>query len=993
MQKPTSHLLTRTIGLVCAVAVTLVATLALVSYTLVTSRFGALETKDMDTLVQRAVNGLETVRRTVEATSRDWAFWDDSYQFVQDGNQSFIDNNLSAASFKNLRANFLMFLDDQGQPRHGHYFDLVAESATSEDAEVTATLATTPALQLHAATELQSHVSGYVVTASGKPLVAAGAAILTSQNQGPIRGTLLMGRYLDTAAVERLAEELRLSLRLHPYNAMRTRFPAEEIRRQGFPFRANLVRVVDDRTVAGYAVLPDLEGRPALVVEVIKEREMYAQGMALWRQHALFATILGLMFLALLLMLLHRLVLRRLTEISAQVQHIANRGRPEQRLTIRGNDEISFLATRINAMLDGLALYRAAQKENEQYLKNLLDSISCGVLVRDGETRAVTDINQTGAEMLGLPPEEITGTVCHAFVQPAWAGELASSGRPEQDEGRECLVRRADGSELPVLKRASAVQRDGRQYLIESFIDIRSLKQTERELKVSEAKYRRFFEEDLTGDFISTPDGRILDSNSAFARMLGFDSVAEVLETNMVDHYFSAADRQATLDRINREGMVERMEWKLRHRVTGQPVFCIGNAIARYDVRGVPQEYQVYLFDDTRRVVLEKEMRQKQKLEAIGTLAGGIAHDFNNILGGIVGYTEIVLRDLGKAASPRIGGYLGNVLTACERARGLIRQILAFSRQSDMERRPVAMRQAVEDVIQLVRATLPATIAIAKELKSHSAVLGDQAQIHQVLLNLCTNAGHAMRETGGTLTLSLEDVTLDAGFTAQYQDLEPGDYVRIQVSDTGQGIPSHLLGRIFDPFFTTKRQGEGTGLGLSMVHGIVTAMKGVVTVQSTVGRGSLFSIFLPLLENEEAFIQVEEGQAPIGSERIVYIDDDAFLAEIGKQMLIGLGYSVTEFVDSGEALLYISEHQATIDLVITDMTMPGPTGLDLARTLRQQGLSLPVILCTGHSSLLSAEEAAASGIADVLLKPVTVNAIARMVRAVLDQTRGDSRSR
>jgi len=382
---------------------------------------------------------------------------------------------------------------------------------------------------------------------------------------------------------------------------------------------------------------------------------------------------------------------------------------------------------------------------------------------------------------------------------------------------------------------------------------------------------------------------------------------------------------------------------------------------------------------------LQTQLLQVQKMEAIGTMAGGIAHDFNNILAGIIGYAEIVLRNLSGEQNQENQQYVRNILIAGERARGLIQKILTFSRQTETERRPLRVQRAISEVLQLIRVSLPSTISIEHHFDSQATVLADPIQLHQVFMNLCANAGHEMKEHGGTLTITMDDVFLDTDFTNRYPEITIGKYVRIELADTGKGIHPKLLERIFEPFFTTKKIGEGTGMGLSMVHGIIRDMHGLIIVESQEGRGTRFTIYLPITDEEEVIAAVEPEPIPVGNEHVVYVDDEQFLVEIGSEILRGLGYQVTGFTHSDEALQYLVEHSPEVDVVISDMTMPKLTGLELAHNLHQFDARLPVIICTGHNEGLSQRDIASMGIHAILLKPVTVNKLAVAVRDVLDK--------
>ena len=370
-------------------------------------------------------------------------------------------------------------------------------------------------------------------------------------------------------------------------------------------------------------------------------------------------------------------------------------------------------------------------------------------------------------------------------------------------------------------------------------------------------------------------------------------------------------------------------------------------------------------------------------MEAIGTLAGGIAHDFNNILSSVLGYTELALDDAEEGT--RLRTNLKTVLSAGERARDLVQQILAFSRQSEKTFGPIQVKLITKEALKLLRAILPTTIEIRQDIQSDSMVLGDPTQIHQILLNLCTNADHAMREKGGILEVTLVDVELDSLFTAKHPDIKPGTHLRLMVRDTGRGIPPLILDRIFDPFFTTKDKSEGTGMGLSVVHGIVKAHGGAITVQSEPGKGAIFNVFLPVIEKTIVREAPIEKSIPTGTERVLVVDDEEALVNTHRQMLEGLGYEVVTRTSSIEALELFKARPDRFDLVITDMTMPNLTGSELALKLAKIRPDIPIILCTGFSHEITAEKSKEMGIKEFLLKPILREVMAETVRRVLDE--------
>jgi PAS domain S-box-containing protein len=426
--------------------------------------------------------------------------------------------------------------------------------------------------------------------------------------------------------------------------------------------------------------------------------------------------------------------------------------------------------------------------------------------------------------------------------------------------------------------------------------------------------------------------------------------------------------------------------WEGKNPITGKWYINYDRAIKWVDGRFVRLQIAT---DITRIKDLEKEslriqaqLQQAQKMEAIGTLAGGIAHDFNNILSAVIGYTEIALADVPEGNSQHRN--LQEVLKAGSRARDLVKQILTFSRQTEQELKPVQINQIIRETLKLLRASLPTTVKISHDIQSDSAVLADPTQIHQVIMNLFTNAAHAMRASGGQLKIDLTDVVLGGNFIEQHPYLSPGAYVKLRVTDSGHGMEKAILDRIFDPFFTTKDRGEGTGMGLAVVLGIVKSHGGTITVDSEPQRGSTFNVFLPIIMQEVDLDIRSKEPVPTGTERILFIDDEKSLVDLGQQILERLGYDVTIRTSSVEALELFMEQPDKFDLVITDMTMPNMTGDDLAARLMNIRADVPVILCTGYSERISRERAHELGIKEFILKPIVMRELAKKVRKVLD---------
>ena len=381
---------------------------------------------------------------------------------------------------------------------------------------------------------------------------------------------------------------------------------------------------------------------------------------------------------------------------------------------------------------------------------------------------------------------------------------------------------------------------------------------------------------------------------------------------------------------------------------------------------------------------LEEQLQQARKMEAIGTLAGGIAHDFNNILAVIIPYTHLALEEL--EGHPESQEYLIQILTAADRAKNLVQQILAFSRRQRQERQVIDLQPVVTEALKLLRSALPSTIEIVQRLNPTPPVLADSTQIHQVVMNLCNNAEHAMRGRSGRLEITLEPKTVDEAFVNQYPGLRPGRYARLCVRDNGCGMPAELLDRIFEPFFTTKEPGQGTGLGLSVVHGIIKSHDGIILVQSQPGQGTEFQIFLPVQEKIQTVPAPESKPAPPGAgQQILLVDDEPSICNVLNQMLSRAGYLVTAHTDPQQALKEFLARPAAFDLLFTDLTMPGLTGVELAQKVFEIRPDLPVVITTGFGGDVVAEATAHTHIVRVLEKPVSPGIVNDIMHESPDQ--------
>jgi len=401
------------------------------------------------------------------------------------------------------------------------------------------------------------------------------------------------------------------------------------------------------------------------------------------------------------------------------------------------------------------------------------------------------------------------------------------------------------------------------------------------------------------------------------------------------------------------------------------------------DRAGKTTSFVVIWRDVTEAKLLERRLRESQKLEAIGTLAGGIAHDFNNILSSIIGFAMLAMDQVTK--NSQLHSDLEKIYNAGVRARELVSQILTFSRQKEQEKRPIRIEPIIKESLKLLRASLPSTIEIRQNIAPDlGTILADPTQIHQVFMNLCTNAAQAMEEKGGVLEVSLSNVELDSDFAYNHPGVTPGPHVKLTVRDTGKGMEPEVLEHIFEPYFTTKEQTGGTGLGLALVHGIVTSHNGTMTVQSEPGKGSTFEVYFPVTEEKPAEEVPKSDDSSRGVENILFVDDEHDLIEVGRRILEGMGYKVVTKTSSLEALDLFREDPDKFDIVITDLTMPFMPGDELAEELVRIRHDIPVILYTGYGDKISDEKLKKKCIQAYLKKPLLKSELAETIRRVLN---------
>jgi len=666
-------------------------------------------------------------------------------------------------------------------------------------------------------------------------------------------------------------------------------------------------------------------------------------------------------------------------------------------------------------------------KTTGDYLRTVFNHVYDAIFIHDTDGKII-DVNDKLLEMYRVSRvEAIDSYIIADYSAPEnpveglfvrWAKVMAG-----EDQFFEWKAKRPrDGSVFDVEVFLTKLRLPAGDFVLASVRDITERKRTEEALQESERRFRSLVE--TTSDWVweTDPRGVYTYSSPKAKELLGWDP-EELIGKKPFDHMpgeeaerVAALCREIAKSRKSFSGLQNVVLHKDGHEVvletSGVPVFDANGKFTGYrgidrdvterkraaeELRKAYDELELRVqertaelrkaYESLERAMKEQEraeeqVRRSQKMKAIGTLAGGIAHDFNNILAGIIGFTEMVRDEMPRES--REYQRLGLVLKGAYRGRDLVKQILTFSRKTDHEQVPVSLSTIVEEGLKMLRPLLPATIEMRLNvLPGDDTILGDPAQIHQVLMNLCTNGAQAMGRRG-VLEISVSGNHFRKGDHTASAGMKPGDYVTLSVRDTGSGMKPEVLERIFDPFFTTRAKAEGTGLGLSVVHGIVKSHGGFIRVESEPGKGSMFSIHLPKVERKEDLLPQEEPAAGGGRERILFVDDEDILVELNRERLAQLGYEVTATTSVLEAQEIFRKEPGRFDLVIADYTMPDMTGVDLARKLLKARGDIPIILCTGFNDEISADKARKAGIRGFLLKPQSKAELDQTIRRILD---------
>jgi PAS domain S-box-containing protein len=850
-----SSLRGKTLLIILAAMLGLVGGLYTLSRVVLLRGFNHLEEDFARQNLGRASSAIANELDTLERTTSEYASWDQTFEYLHGRNPSYVKTEFPVPTFQQLKVNFVVILDNSGRKIFSKGFSLVTLERTPVPPDLDQHLR--PGSPLLAHTSESSKLSGILMLSSG-PVFIDSHPVLTSESQGPIAGTLIMGRSLDPDEVVRLSSMTHMPLEVQRLDAAPLPSDFSKAAASLSKQRPTMTQPYDLEAVAAYEELFDIYGKPALVVRILLPRSIYQQGQASLLQFLLLLLAASLVFGAVTLYLLERTVLSRIANLTEHITEIGASGDLAARLTTSGSDEIGYLGESINGMLEDLERTQKERYEGEARLEVMIENMPAVLWTTDLNLRFTSSAG-AGLKALGLRKNETVGKSLFEYF-------------------------RTDDPEFaPIAAHRQALAGESITYELEW--------------------QKRVFE------------SHVQPLRSSEGEIIGVVGVA-----------LDITDRQHLLD----------------------------------------------------------QLRQSQKMQAVGELAGGVAHDFNNLLMVVKGHAEMLLDRLPETSSMRHG--IEQMQSASERAAGLTRQLLAFSRRQVLQPRIVDLNEVVAGMIQMVSRLIGANIELSfLPALDLGRVKADPSQMEQVVLNLVVNARDAMPD-GGQLTIETSNIDLDRSYAASHPgELEPGPYVMLTVTDTGCGMDTETQARIFEPFFTTKAQGKGTGLGLATVYGVVKQTGGFIWVYSEVGHGTTFKIHLPrvAVSVEKSFTdQAQSGPAP-GTETILFVEDEESVRELVRDYLGTIGYRVLEAADGVQALALAAAHKGPIHILITDVVMPRLSGRELASRLASERGEMKVLFISGYTDDSVFRHGVLEGGVAFLQKPFNLKSLAQKIREVL----------
>lgn len=838
--------------------------------------FAKLEEQDTRQNLERALSALSDDLSTLDRTTGDYSAWNRTYDFAVHPDPEYAQSELPDGMLIRYRINAILIFNSSGGLLVSKGFDLKTRRVTSVSKSLLEHLSSHTELLHHV--DARSSIVGALLLPEA-PMLVASRPILTADGKGPIHGTLIMGRYLDSSEVNGLAEITHLPLTLHRFDDPRIPADFEAARKSLSSQAPTLIRPLNTDSIGAYLLVQDIYGNPALILNLNLPREIYRQGRASLLQLVLSLLASGFVFVSVTLFLFEKTLLSRVIGLSSSVADIGARGDPSARVSLRGQDELSNLGRAINRMLEALEKSQEDRHASEKRFRSLIEN-SSDMIALVGADGTILYASPSTARILGYPFEEFVGRNAFELIHTEDCEGMRNllAGLLRQPEN-------AASSEFRLL------HKDGSWRWMEG----------------------------SWNNFLSEPDIRAI-----------------------VVNYHDISGRK--------EVEAERRQ-------------------------------------------LEDQLRQAQKMEAVGRLAGGVAHDFNNLLMVIQGQSEMILERL--RPQEALTSSAEQIRKAAARAASLTRQLLAFSRMQVLQPKVLDLNAVLADIGRMLPRLIPENIELALlPCDSLGQVKADQSQMEQVILNLALNARDAMPH-GGKLTIETANVHLDEAYTRRHSGMRPGPYVMLAVSDTGVGMDEETQAHIFEPFFTTKGVGKGTGLGLATVYGVVKQSGGWIWVYSEPGRGSKFKIYVPRVDQaaelEETRKIIETARR--GTETILLVEDQEGVRDLISEFLVNNGYTILSSPNGEEALEVAKRHDGPIHLLLTDVVMPKMSGHELARQLMPIRREMRVLYMSGYPDYAASHRPSLDSGMPILEKPFALNNLACKVREVLEAQPGLTVSR
>jgi two-component system, cell cycle sensor histidine kinase and response regulator CckA len=972
--------------------------------------FLELDAQNAERNIHRAVAAYEREVNHLDRFTHDWSSWDDTYQYAQTGNPKYIEANLNLDTFKDQKLNLIHIYNEKGRLMYGKTIDL----ATEKELPFDPTKELSPAnYQLIIKGSGGRSVGGIILTSYG-PMIISANPILTSTNKGPRHGTMIMGRFLSKELVSLLAEQV--SVDLHAWALDDPSLP--ESKKSIIQFLNDRKRQVKLEEVSAdkinaYRVINDVGGNPAILLQATSPREIMQKGRWAYTLGMLFIIGAGIIMLSAASSAMRFMVLEPISRLTKNILAVSGPEGSAQAFDTDRKDEIGTLSREFSQMIDrlvereknlrqnieNLKLAEEALLESRTRLADIIDFLPDATFAVDLEGKILA-WNHAIEGMTGIPKSEIIGKGDYAYAVPFYGVprpalvdllfENTQTIADQYDFIRKEEERLVTETFAPGMYQGrggyiwaiAAPLYDSSGNLagaIESIRDITESKKAEDLLRL----HSETIQQALDGIIVADLDGNIKYMNPAWAEMHGY-TIDELKGVNI--KVFHTEDQwndevmpfnsqaliqgnlRGTLNHVKKDGTVfsTRMLGFMLKDAKGSPVSVIG--IAR---------------DITEELRLESQLRQSHKMEMVGQLAGGVAHDLNNMLSPILGYTELLLADM-FPVDPKFDDLM-QIKAAAEKARNLTHELLAFSRKQVLEMKVVDLAELVASYGKMLRRTIREDIGIQiRGALSRGAVKVDVGQMGQVLLNLAVNAQDAMPQ-GGTITIETTDVVINAS-APSHEGIAPGEYVMLSCSDTGIGIDTRILDNIFEPFFTTKDRGKGTGLGLATVYGIVRQHGGQITVSSEPGKGSIFRVFLPMVQEvpEPLLSTAPVKKGKRGSETIVVAEDDEGVRVLTTDILQKHGYNVITSGNSGELIRILEQKGEPVHLLLTDVIMPEMNGMDLYKQLHGMFPAMKVIFMSGYTDDVIGQHGILEKGVHFIQKPFTISTLTSRIREVLD---------